>query len=43
MVSVRKTFQGYFNYIDEFIDDMKKVFPTLQDDYGIYIPEVKYL
>jgi hypothetical protein len=43
MVSVRKTFQGYFNYIDEFIDDMKKVFPTLQDDWGIYIPEVKYL
>jgi uncharacterized FAD-dependent dehydrogenase len=22
---------------------MKKVFPTLQDDWGIYIPEVKYL
>jgi uncharacterized FAD-dependent dehydrogenase len=43
MVSVRKTFQGYFNYIDEFIDDMKKVFPTLKDDWGIYIPEVKYL
>ena len=43
MVSVRKTFQGYFNYIDEFIEDMKKVFPTLGDDYGIYIPEVKYL
>jgi uncharacterized protein len=43
MTSVRRTFQGYFNYIDEFIDDMKKVFPTLKDDYGIYIPEVKYL
>jgi hypothetical protein len=43
MVSVRKTFQGYFNYIDEFIDDMKKVFPTLKDDWGIYIPECKYL
>jgi uncharacterized FAD-dependent dehydrogenase len=43
MISVRKTFQGYFNYIDEFIDDMKKVFPTLGDDWGIYIPEVKYL
>ena len=26
-----------------FIDDMKKVFPTLEDDWGIYIPEVKYL
>jgi uncharacterized FAD-dependent dehydrogenase len=43
MVSVRRTFEGYFNYIDEFIDDMKKVFPTLGDDWGIYIPEVKYL
>jgi uncharacterized FAD-dependent dehydrogenase len=43
MVSVRKTFEGYFNYIDDFIDDMKKVFPTLKDDWGIYIPEVKYL
>jgi uncharacterized FAD-dependent dehydrogenase len=43
MVSVRKTFQGYFNYIDEFIEDMKKVFPTLKDDWGIYIPECKYL
>jgi uncharacterized FAD-dependent dehydrogenase len=43
MTSVRKTFQGYFNYIDTFIEDMKKVFPTLKDDWGIYIPEVKYL
>jgi hypothetical protein len=22
---------------------MKKVFPTLGDDWGMYIPEVKYL
>ena len=22
---------------------MKKVFPTLKDDWGIYMPEVKYL
>ena len=43
MDEVRETFEGYFNYIDEFIDDMKKVFPTLKDDWGIYIPEVKYL
>ena len=43
MGEVREAFEGYFNYIDEFIDDMKKVFPTLKDDYGIYIPEVKYL
>jgi len=40
---VREHFGGYFQYIDDFIDDMKKVFPTLQHDWGIYIPEVKYL
>jgi uncharacterized protein len=34
---------GYFKYVMDFIQDMKKVFPTLQDDWGIYIPEVKYL
>jgi uncharacterized FAD-dependent dehydrogenase len=33
----------YWNYIENFIEDMKKVFPTLGDDWGIYIPEVKYL
>lgn len=33
----------YAQYIVDFIDDMKKVFPTLGDDYGIYMPEVKYL
>jgi uncharacterized FAD-dependent dehydrogenase len=43
MNEVREVFEGYFKYIDDFIDDMKKVFPTLKDDYGIYIPEVKYL
>ena len=40
---VKEHFGGYFQYIDDFIDDMKKVFPTLQHDWGIYIPEVKYL
>jgi len=40
---VRPAFQGYFQYIDDFISDMKKVFPSLRHDYGIYIPEVKYL
>ena len=40
---VRKQFGGYFKYIDDFINDMKKVFPTLNNDWGIYIPEVKYL
>ena len=40
---VVETFEGYFGFIESFIDDMKKVFPTLKDDWGIYIPEVKYL
>jgi uncharacterized FAD-dependent dehydrogenase len=40
---VAEHFQGYFEYISDFIADMKKVFPTLEDDWGIYIPEVKYL
>jgi uncharacterized protein len=40
---VRNKFRGYFKYIEDFISDMKKVFPTLQHDWGIYIPEVKYL
>jgi uncharacterized FAD-dependent dehydrogenase len=33
----------YGNYIIDFIKDMTKVFPTLGDDWGIYMPEVKYL
>jgi len=40
---VEEIFQGYFSYITDFIEDMKKVFPTLGDDFGIYIPEVKYV
>jgi len=43
MEEVREAFQGYYSYIDDFIEDMKKVFPTLQNDWGVYIPEVKYL
>ena len=43
MSEVRSAFHGYYSYIDDFIDDMKKVFPTLGDDWGVYIPEVKYL
>ena len=41
--NIRDEFQGYMGYIEDFIDDMKKVFPTLGDDWGMYIPEVKYL
>jgi len=40
---IEPVFEGYFKYVMDFIQDMKKVFPTLQDDWGIYIPEVKYL
>ena len=40
---MKRNFGGYFQYIEEFIVDMKKVFPTLGDDWGVYIPEVKYL
>jgi uncharacterized FAD-dependent dehydrogenase len=40
---VVETFEGYYHYIESFIEDMKKVFPTLKDDWGVYIPEVKYL
>jgi len=40
---VKHVMGEYWNYIEDFIEDMKKVFPTLGDDWGIYIPEVKYL
>ena len=40
---VKHVMGQYWNYIEDFIEDMKKVFPTLGDDWGIYIPEVKYL
>ena len=40
---VKHVMGQYWNYIEDFIEDMKKVFPTLKDDWGVYIPEVKYL
>ena len=40
---ISKAMQPYFGYVYDFIEDMKKVFPTLKDDWGMYIPEVKYL
>jgi uncharacterized FAD-dependent dehydrogenase len=40
---VREAMGEYFQYIEDFINDMQKVFPTLGDDWGIYLPEVKYL
>jgi uncharacterized FAD-dependent dehydrogenase len=43
MGEVREAFDGYFSYIDDFIEGMKEIFPTLRNDWGMYIPEVKYL
>ena len=39
---VDEAFQGYWFYIEQFIDKMNKVF-EFGDDWGMYIPEVKYL
>jgi uncharacterized FAD-dependent dehydrogenase len=40
---VKEIMGEYWDYIEDFITDMKKVFPTLENDWGVYIPEVKYL
>jgi len=40
---VKEIMGEYWDYIEDFITDMKKVFPTLGNDWGVYIPEVKYL
>ena len=40
---MKRNFGEYFKYIENFISNMKKVFPEMGDDWGIYIPEVKYL
>ena len=39
---VEEIFGDYFKYIKDFIDQMNKVF-EFGDDWGMYIPEVKYL
>ena len=41
LTHVEEIFQGYFKYISDFIDQMNKVF-EFGDDWGVYIPEVKY-
>ncbi len=38
----KETFGEYADYIINFIDDMNKIF-EFGDDWGMYIPEVKYL
>jgi len=40
--NVREAFGGYFEYIETFINQMNEVF-EFGDDWGMYIPEVKYL
>jgi hypothetical protein len=42
LIHVAEIFGGYFSYITDFISDMDKVF-NFGDDWGMYIPEVKYL
>jgi uncharacterized FAD-dependent dehydrogenase len=42
LLKVENIFGEYFKYIREFIDQMNKVF-EFGDDWGMYIPEVKYL
>jgi uncharacterized FAD-dependent dehydrogenase len=39
---VKRVMGGYMDYVVNFIDDMNKVF-EFGDDWGMYIPEVKYL
>jgi uncharacterized FAD-dependent dehydrogenase len=35
--------EEYAQYIEDFITNMQIIFPEMGDDWGIYIPEVKYL
>ena len=35
--------EEYAQYIENFITEMQIVFPEMGDDWGIYMPEVKYL
>jgi uncharacterized FAD-dependent dehydrogenase len=39
---IRSAMGKYFNYIEDFINQMNEVF-EFGDDWGMYIPEVKYL
>ena len=40
--NIMEPFDGYFEYIENFINQMNEIF-QFGDDWGIYIPEVKYL
>jgi uncharacterized FAD-dependent dehydrogenase len=39
---IRNAMSGYFSYIETFIEQMNEVF-QFGDDWGIYVPEVKYV
>jgi len=39
---IRNAMGGYFSYIETFIEQMNEVF-KFGDDWGMYVPEVKYL
>ena len=39
---IRNAFGGYFEHIESFINNMNNIF-EFGDDWGMYIPEVKYL
>lgn len=40
--NIMRPFDGYFEYIENFINQMNDIF-EFGDDWGMYIPEVKYL
>ncbi len=42
LTTVKEIMGEYFTYVENFINDMDKIF-EFGGDYGIYIPEVKYL
>jgi len=42
LTTVKEVMGEYFTYVKNFINDMDKIF-EFGGDYGIYIPEVKYL
>ena len=42
LTTVKEVMGEYFTYVENFINDMDKIF-EFGGDYGMYIPEVKYL
>ena len=42
LTTVKEVMGEYFTYVENFINDMDKIF-KFGGDYGIYVPEVKYL